>query len=221
MHIDEFLHRFHNAKLAALGAAGICMLNCYRVSQELGYLSQSTKILLQSGLFGLASGVVWFFMPRSYTDSREDTTTQTKTVLRDPLKVLIRRALTEHKNSMEDIRRSNNPSTANSYSSGTRSYSYPASSSYSTPSSTTTTVSSNQVSVVTVEKKFFDPWEKEFSKTPIPIIDEYEDDIPEDSDTYLDQHMIDEALAEEELEDYYASLEEDPFEEHVDDDEDY
>ena len=208
MHIDEFLHRFHNAKLAGLGAAGICMLNCYRVSQELGYVSQSTKILLQSGLFGLASGVAWFFMPRSYTDSREDTTSQAKTVLKDPVKVLIRRALTEHKHSMDDIRRSSNPSTASNYSSGTRSYSYPASSSYSTPSSTTTTVSSNQVSVVTVQKKFFDPWEKEFSKTPIPIIDEQEDDdIPEDSDVYLDQHMIEEALAEEELEDYYASLE--------------
>jgi len=217
LHIDEFSHRFSNAKLAGLGAAGICMLNCYRVSQELGYVSQSTKILLQSGLFGLASGIAWFFMPRSYTDSKEDTADQTKSVLRDPIKVLIRRALTEHKHSMDDIRRASNPSATRSYSSGTRSYSYPASS-YSSPVRSTTTVSSNQVSVVTVQQRFSDPWEKEFSKTPIPIIDDLDDDIPDDSDDYLSEHMIDEALAEEELEDYYASLEDDPFEEQVDDD---
>ena len=53
MHIDEVERRFSNARIAALGAAGLSILNCYRVSQEVGYVANSVNIFLVSGIFGL------------------------------------------------------------------------------------------------------------------------------------------------------------------------
>ena len=215
MHIDEVSQRASNARLAGFGAAGICALNMYRVSQEIGYVSSSTKIMCQSGLFGLVAGLIWFFMPRALTDSGEDTSTQTKTVLKEPIQVLIKRTLAEHRESMQELKaKYSKTSTTGSTS---RSYSYSV-----TPSSTTTTTTTVSSTAVVV-RKFQDPWEKEFSKTPVPIVDEFIDDSPEDGeDDYeeISRRMLEEALLEDELEQYEALLEEDdPFEEVVDDDE--
>ena len=216
MHIDEVSQRASNARLAGFGAAGICALNMYRVSQEIGYVSSSTKIMYQSGIFGLIAGLVWFFMPRANTDSEEETSIQTKTVLKEPLHVLIKRTLAEHRESLQELK-AKYSKTNSSYHSP-RSYSYGVN-----PSGTTTTTTTTVSSTAVVVRKFQDPWEKEFSKTPLPIVDDFGDDAPDDDeDDYeeLSRRMLEEALLEDELEQYEALLgEEDPFEEIVDDDE--
>lgn len=207
MHIDEVAKRASNARLAGLGAAGICVLNCYRVSQEVGYVSDSVKILFSSGVFGLMSGLVWFFMPRAHTDQSSDTAQQTKSVLKEPIQVMLKRVIAEHRESVNDMKR-----TYSGTNSGSRNYSYPASSSTYSRSGTTTqssTVVSTSTTAVVV-RRFQDPWEKPFSKVPLPIEDDEDiSDIPDDEEDDRDallRKFMEESLLDDEMDEYESFL---------------
>lgn len=199
MKIEEVEKRFKNATSAALGSFGVCMMNCYRISQEVSYLPSSLKILRSSSLFAVAAGVVWFFMPRAFTDKEEDVKNETKVALNEPLNIFIKRVIESHKEQLEDIKLKNRPRTSSSSGSTSR-YSWQSSNSSSTS--------------VVVRGYMFDPW-------PLPSDEkDLHDDTPdEDEDEYsiekIQRKMMEDVLNEDEWEDYLQRVENGEFDDEL------
>lgn len=203
MHIDEVERRFSNARIAALGAAGLSILNCYRVSQEVGYVANSVNIFSVSGIFGVVAGIAWFFMPKADSNTLEETKAETKTILREPINVLINRILHEQKVQLQDLKNKHSPSTSTYRSNRSTGWVRPSSV---TVNKTSTTSSSSAVEPTVVRPSTFqDPWDKPFARGKDIVFDD--DDLDDDDDDdYTVEDMIKESILDEELDDYWDSL---------------
>lgn len=202
MHIDEVERRFSNARIAALGAAGLSILNCYRVSQEVGYVANSVNIFSVSGIFGVVAGIAWFFMPKADTNTLDETKAETRIVLREPINVLINRVLHEQKVQLQDLKNKHSPSTS-TYGSN-RSNGWVRPSSVTVGKTGTTPATRSDVEPEVRPSTFQDPWDKPFATGKDIIFDDEEDD--DDDDDYTVEDMIKESMLDEELDDYWDSL---------------
>lgn len=203
MHIDEVIRRAKNATTAALGSAGIAMLNMYRTAQEMEYVASSAKILRMSGLFGVAAGIVWFFMPKA-SSSVEETIEETKAVMKEPLAVLLNRTIQEQKDFVADVKAKRYRPSSSTSNGWTKPYSQ---------TSASTSANAMYGSAPTKEKEPENKWKNYVSsyqrgfdkagKTPVQDMDDDDDDIP----GYDDDDELEDSIFQEELEDYLSRLE--------------
>lgn len=207
MHINEVYRRARNAATAGLGATGLSILNMYRTSQEMEYVADSFKIMKMSSWFGAAAGALWFFMPKADADV-EETIEETKEVLKEPISVLIKRTIEEQKEFVADMKAKRYRTTTN----WTRPYSSTSTTSSSTIKGAASVVTSIFSSAPVREetektdwKAYTNTYQRGFEKVKTPV-----QDVEDDGDNapgWSDEDEINDAVFQEELEEYMARLE--------------
>lgn len=88
----EFETRAKNGALAGVGTFAITALSCYRISQEMYYEPDFSKVLTVSGIAAGVAALTWFCMPAA-TGAVEDTLEEVKEQVTGPAKVALNRVL--------------------------------------------------------------------------------------------------------------------------------
>ncbi len=98
----EFQTRAKNGALAGVGTFAITALSCYRISQEMYYEPDFSKVMTVSGVAAGVAALTWFCMPAA-TGDVEETLEEVKQQVTGPAKVALNRVLVSQKEATKRV----------------------------------------------------------------------------------------------------------------------